>query len=71
MLFDEKATVGVIMGVLMGVIMGVINVGLGSVLLFCRSELIHYNAGSPSVRRAMFIDFIGAQIRPPSGGPCL
>ena len=52
MLFDEKATVGVIMGV----IMGVINVGLGSVLLFCRSELIHYNAGSPSVRRAMFIE---------------
>jgi hypothetical protein len=29
--------------------------------LFCCAESIHDNASSPSVRRAMFIDFTGAQ----------
>ena len=40
---------------------GELKVGLALVLLFCRSESIHDNASSPSVRRAMFIDFTGAQ----------
>ena len=38
-----------------------IKVRLALVLLFRPSESIHNNASSPSVRRAMFIDFNGAQ----------